>query len=254
MSDASFQNHTVGNQIIYNEDGYAVGVILDGDVYRLQGEVVIVGKDRGLGENLQVSVTDDATDFDTKRLQVEADIKPGATINIAASSALLAHVGDFLRDDGGDYDLVVNGATTPVEFTYEAPDDGYDVYLRELRLIVSCGGINFNGASFGKGAALANGLLIEVTVNDGSFYDLINVQINEDFLRFATSQGINLFSEFSAANDVLVASYQFSGREKLVSGSGDNVKITVRDNYTNFGLYGINYLTATFSGYREEEY
>jgi hypothetical protein len=255
MSDASFQDHAVGNQIIYNEDGYAVGVILDGDVYRLQGEVVIVGKDRGLGENLQVTVTDDATDFETKRLQVEADIKPGASISIAASSILSAHVSDFLRDSGGSEDLITNGSVTPVEFTFDADDaDGYDIYLREIRMIMSCGGISFDGDSFGKGSALTNGLLLEVTVNDGAFYEVINVQINEDVLRFATSQGINLFSEFASENDVLVASYQFSGREKLVAGSDDNVKITVRDNYTNVGLYAIRYLTATFSGYREEEY
>lgn len=225
-------------------------VILDGTVYRLQAESLIVGKTVGVGANKQVTVVDDATLSTTKRLQVEADIAPGATIGIAAAS-LVAHAGGFLTDSGGSEDLIVNGSGTPVEFTYEA-DPAEDIFLRELRVIMSCNGIGFDGDSFGKGHALTNGLLVEVTVNDGAFYDLINVKINEDMLRFATSQGINLFSEFSAATDVLVASYQFSGREKLVAGSSDELKITVRDNYTNVGLYGMMYLTATFSGYTED--
>jgi len=225
-------------------------VVLDGTVYRLQAESLIVGKTVGVGANKEVTVVDDATLATTKRLQVEADIAPGASIIIGAGS-LVSHRGGFLVDGGGSEDLIVNGSVTPVEFTFGAdPDD--DTFLRELRVIMTCGGIGFDGDSFGKGAALANGLLVEVTVNDGAFYDLINVQINEDMLRFATSQGINLFSEFSAATDVLVASYQFSGREKLVAGSADEVKITVRDNYTNVGLYGMKYLTATFSGYTED--
>lgn len=253
MSDIEFDDNVVGNQIIYNKDGYAIGVVLDGSVYRLQGESLIVGKKDGEGPNLEVSVTPDATDVDTNRLQVEADIKAGATISIAAQS-LVAHAGGFLVDSGGSEDLIVNGSVTPVEFTYDAQDaDGYDIFLREIRVIISCAGIGFDGNSFGKGSALSNGVLVEVTVNDGAFYDLINVKVNEDFLRFATSQGINLFSEFAGPGDVLVASYQFSGREKLAAGSDDNVKITVRDNYTNFGLFGISYFTATFSGYTEED-
>jgi hypothetical protein len=242
--------------ILYDENGNPVGVVLDGydTIYRIQAETVIVGKDPATGgPNEEVTVIDDSTNANIKRLQVEADIKPGATIGIGANT-LNSIVSRFLTDDGtdtGSEDMVVDGDPTPVTFTFPA-DATDDIFLNELRLVFSSTSMIFDGTKFSKSSALANGILIEATINDGTAVDLINVTINEDFLRFVTSSGINLFSEFSGTNDVLTASFQFSGREKLAAGSADEIKITIRDDFTNIGAYGVNYLTATFYGFMEE--
>jgi hypothetical protein len=243
----SFESRAQQNTILWDDSGNAVGVIIDGVIYRLQTQSTMVGKTAGAGANKEVSVVDDATSGTTKRLQVEADIKPGATIGIG-NTALNEEVVEFLTDDvtpTGSRDMIVNGAGTPVTFTFPA-DATADIFLSSLRIVMVAGTITFDGSSFMKGTALSNGVLIEATINDHTNVVIANIMVNEEMLHL---QG-NPFTELGAINDIVVATIPFSGREKLAAGTSDEIKITIRDNFTS-GAYAGVWFQATFNGFTE---
>lgn len=209
----SFGDKPVSQVVVYDKDGNPVGFLLDGLIYRLQ---------------------------------VEASIKPGSSINIGQSSTdpTLLSVQKVLN--GGSSNMRVNGSVTPVVFTVTA-DPTDDIALSELRFVLSSTSIVFDGISFGQIATLANGILVEITVNNGQFAQLANIKLNEHLLEFATTAGINVATEFSGTNDVLVASYALGGSMKLKAGTGDKINITIRDNIT---AVQFKYLEASVYGQR----
>jgi len=228
-------------RILYDENGNPVGVIQDGSVYRLQTAAALekwigstaptVGQ-KEMAASIPVTLATDQT-----------------VIAVILSSGGADVFSDFLEDSGDSEDMVIDGSGTPVEFVYSAhPTD--DIRVAELRVVISANSFTFGGANFGAGATLANGMLIEITVNDGTNIILSNVQQNEDFLRFVSTTGINLFMETGGTKDALVAAFSFGGQVKLVGGSSDEVKITIRDNIT-LPARQINYLTGTFYGFTE---
>lgn len=187
----------------------------------------------------------DDTSPAANRLQVQSSIKPGSSINVGAplpSDPSLIFT-SFLSN-GGSHDLLVNGSVTPVVFSVSA--DAYqDIVLNELRFVFSTDDMTFNGASFGPNIALTNGILVELTVNSGQSAELINVQINEDFLRFVGSQGINVLLNNTGPKDIYSGNFALGGSMILAAGSGDIVKVTIRDNLTSVKFH---YLTATLYG------
>lgn len=228
--------------ILFDSSGNEVAVILDNTIYRLETRGSLVGQDAGAGAEKKVSVLDDATSASTKRLQVEADIKPGAVIQVGSA------IDELLIDpltDGGSDNMVVDGSTTPVEFTFPA-DGTEDLILVELRLVMAAAEIQVSSAAFGKGGGiLANGVGVETTVNDGNNIVLMSVFRNEDFFRLT-----EVVSNFSGTNDIVAGSLRFGGRTRLVAGSSDEVKVTINDDLTA-GIRGIGYFNATLY-YRKE--
>ena len=57
---------------------------------------------------------------------------------------------------------------------------------------------------------------------------------NEDFVHFASPGG---FEWVVSSKDMLSAKYLVGGALKLTAASGDNVKITVRDDIDSAGIY-----------------
>lgn len=243
----SFEGRPQQNVILYDDAGNEVGVMLDGAIYRIQGENLLVGKAAGAGANKEVSVIDDATVSATKRLQVEADIKPGATIAIGAASLTERRV-QFLTDDGltsGSPDMIVDGSSTPVVFKFLA-HASEDTFLTQLKFVYSGSQIDFDGISFGKSTALTNGILIEAVVNGGNVIPIGNVKANEEWMHLNGA----VYTEFGGINVLLATSVLFSGREKLAAGTADMVRVTIRDNFTS-AIYGANWLQAMFFGFAE---
>jgi len=173
------------------------------------------------------------TDGSIKRLAVSA----------SAVSTLTSRV-DFLRSSwpAGPYTMVVNGSVTPVVFTYPA-DATYDINLVSLTFAFSTGNFDWNGAGFGDGASLANGVLIEIRVNNGTDITLGNAQLNEDFMRLSSFNAVTQ----AGTTDHLNAVFAFTGNMRLKAGTGDFIKVTVRDNLT-LAARDVKYLTATFKG------
>ena len=143
---------------------------------------------------------------------------------------------DFVRLSGSE-DLLVNG-TSPKEFTFPC-DASVDLQLEEIAFVMSALKINHNGDAFGQASALSNGLKLDLTINDGDTYEDIVIKINEDFIRLTVH---DLWQ--GGLTDVLSAKRLFGGEALLKGGTGDEVKVTVRDNLTSPSL-GAYYLTCT---------
>jgi len=234
--------------ILYDAAGNAVAVVLDNSIRRLETRSTLVGQQAGTGAEVKVTTIQDPVNATHKRLQVEADIKPGATISVVPATPdpdLI--VQQFLTDDGtpaGSHDMIVNGSVTPVVFSFPA-DPVNDILVSEIRFVFSVlGTISFDGSSFGKGSGLTNGILFDATINNGSTTTLAEIFLNEGWLRLI---GGTPFVDRNAANQVLAAAFQFGGRTLLKGGTSDEVRVTIRDNL-GLGALGVTYLTATFYG------
>lgn len=213
------------------------------DVVVIAGPVVISGDD-GAGDSKVPSVKDDATTPADKRLLVEADIKPGASV-ITVPQAVPSDVSLITRDfcrNGSSEDLLVDASPgSPDIFTFDA-DPTDDIILSELRMVITSDELKFDGQSFAKNSSLSNGVLIEV-ISDGNTVQLANLKLNEDFLSFPSVGGITV--ELGGSKDLLAAGYNLSGTV-LKAGTADKVKITVRDdvegsdaNYFVCAVYGV---------------
>ena len=226
--------------VLYDASGNPVSVFLDGAVYRIRSEGLIVGKTKGTGANKEVSVIDDPDTVATKRLQVEMAVKPGSVIGVtAAAPAAVNSIVTFLRN-GGSENMLVNGSVTPVSFTFGA-DATFDIIPTEIRLVLTAATLNWG--NFGKGGSiLTNGVVIDAEVDDGVPITLYTLTRNEGFMRMQEAN-----TEFNGASDLILGSIHFSGVERLVAGSTDFVRVTINDDLTAV-LRSLNYFTATFYG------
>lgn len=228
--------------VLYDASGNPVSVMLDGAVYRIRGESLLVGKAAGVGANKEVSVIDDPDVAATKRLQVEMAVKPGSVIGttVAAPSAKSAIAAPLLN--AASDNMVVDGSVAPVDFLYTAHAtlDTVPTYIR-VTMILSA----LNWGNFGKGGGvLTNGISLLVRLDGAVADSLLFLAIrNVDFLRAADG-----FTEFGAGSDVIAGSVYFSGAERILAGSSDHVTVRIADELDGV-LKGVEYLTGTLYGY-----
>lgn len=134
----------------------------------------------------------------------------------------------FVENSTGGIDLNVNGSITPVEFTVEA--DAYrSIQVNELRVALTCQDIIMDGGSFCSSPTLTNGVSIEVVSGDETFV-VFNIRQNEDWLFFNSPAGLTLNN--TGPKDLMSAGFYFGKSMILNSGSGDKVRVTIRDNLT----------------------
>ncbi len=159
------------------------------------------------------------------RLKVEADLAPGASVNTGQSSP--AQPSNLIRkeiDSSGSTDLSVDGSGTPVEFIFTGSSDA-NVRLSSIRFVMTANSTTTDGESFGPLKELANGLQIQTRISD-SVSEAGNLKITEDFLTLPTP---DLFLDRSGKKEVLASSFTFGGAVTLNSGSGEWIKVRVRD-------------------------
>ena len=175
---------------------------------------------------------------------VFASDQTALNVNVVSVSGVATLVTDYLQN-GVAYNMKVNGSVTHQVFTYNA-DPTKDISVYEIRFVFSAASFNWSGVGFGKNASsgLANGILVELIVNNGTLIVLNNIKINEDFLR---TFGEVPVIEAGGSTVVLVSSFRFGGSVPLKAGTADKVRVTIRDDLTG-GTLGVNYLTATFFG------
>ena len=224
--------------LLYDGLGNAVGVLLDGGIYRLQTESAV---SKWIGSTAPtVGQKASASSIPV----VIASDQPSVPVT-AGSANPTTVVSDFLKD-GGSEAMNVNGSVTPVNFDYNA-DPTNNILITSLRLVMTSGNVDFNGSNFGKGGgALTNGISVTAVVNGGTSITLASLKKNEDLLRL---QGRAL-TEFGGVNDVIQVSIEFSGRVLLEGGTSDRVRVIISDDLTS-AARDIKYLTATFFGVRE---
>ena len=210
---------------VVDNTGNVVGVVLDDTVYRFQTDSKIA---KGASSLVHLDAIDTTTGMG--RLKATIYTPDGDPVAFGATSSSLKN--DYVKN-GGSSNLLVDGSTTPVVFTYLA-DSTYDVSLQEIRFTMAANGITFGNGYFGATAGpLTNGLLVEI-VSDGSTITLFNIQRDEHFINFASPGGW----EWIVSNkDVMTSAYLIGGGVKLHAGTGDQVKITVRDDIDTCALY-----------------
>ena len=191
--------------------------------------LLTAGKD-STGSAQFIGAIEDSTG--SLRLQVEADLAPGATVISVDPSAGATNISLIVRgftENTGSTDMIVDGSSVPVIFVFNA-QTGSDIELTELRMLYVVDEILTDGQSFGDGdPELTNGVKIELT-SQGNIVELANLTLNEDFLIFPTRGG-TVF-ERTGAKDIIASSYILNNIT-LASGSSDNVSVTVRDNLTS---------------------
>lgn len=215
--------------ILYDADGHAVGVVLDGSIYRLQTASKI-GK--GSVDLVHLEALDVASGVG--RLKATLYSPEGEAIafgSVPSSAEAIAN--DFVKDGSSNTSLLANGSSTPVVYTYPADAD-HDVSLQEIKFVMASNSITFGNGYFGATSGpLTNGLLIEV-VSGGDAGTIANLRQDEDFVNLASPGG---FSWVVSSKDMLSSTYLVGGALKLIHGTSDMVRVTVRDNLSSCAVY-----------------
>ena len=96
---------------------------------------------------------------------------------------------EFLTEEGGTHDLGIDGSAVPVNFFIRSDVDN-DIYITKLNFIMGYGtaGRLYNFAD--SGVALPNGVEISYFDTEGTQTVIALVQVNYEFLRYATGTGI----------------------------------------------------------------
>ena len=214
--------------VLYDSSGNAVGIVLDGSVYRIQADAKIA-------KGASALVTLDAIDTDTGQGRLKStlytpDGDPIAFGSVAPNPESIKN--DFVRYSTSP-SLLVDGSVTPVEFAYNA-DATHDISIQEIGFVVASNSIAFGNGNFGAiGGPLSTGLLVQITAG-GNTGTISNLTRNECFVHFASPGG---FQWVVSSKDMLASNYLIGGGLKLKAGTADNVKITVRDDISSAGSY-----------------
>lgn len=224
----TLKTNTAGRveEILYDSAGNAVGVVLDGSVYRLQSDAKVA---KGASDLVHLDVID--TVAGKGRLKATLYTAAGSAVSFPASSADL--VNDFVKNGGSD-DLLVDGDPTSVEFTYLA-DATDDIAVEEIHFTLVSTLLTFGAGNFGSDSGpLTNGVLVQVTHNNGTVTTLYNLVENESFVNFATPGG---FQFINGTRDLISSLYAVEGALILKAGTSDKVSVTVRDDIDKAGNY-----------------
>lgn len=215
--------------ILFDAYGNEIGIILDGSVYRLQGDSKIA---KGANDLVHLEVLD--TSAGKGRLKSTLYSPDGEAVAFSSVSSNPESIKNaFVSDEFGNYSLLVDGSTTNQYFSYNA--DGYhDISLQEIKFVLSSNSITFGTGYFGgKSGPLSNGLLIEI-VAGGYTGTVANLVRNECFIHFSSPGGFNWVV---SSKDMMSATYVLGGALKLEAGSSDRVQISVRDDLSSAGIY-----------------
>jgi len=208
--------------VIYDAAGHPIGAVVDGSIYRMQADAKVA---KGSTDLVHLEVID--TVAGKGRLTATLLTPEGEVVALGAVPTNPESIkNDFVRETGTSPNLLVNGSSTPVVFTYGA-DSTYDISIQEMKFLLVSNAITFGSEYFGaKSGPLANGLLVEVVAggNTGIVYNLVQ---NESFVNFASPGG---FEWVVSSKDMMSSTWLVGGGLKLVHGTSDQVRVTVRDN------------------------
>lgn len=142
-----------------------------------------------------------------------------------------------LEDSGGSSDMVVDGSSTPVSYTFDA-NPSVDLVVVDLVIAFVPNVLKFKGSTFGAMPELTNGLEVSVTTG-GSKRVLGNIKLSEDWLFMG---GDCLIETGLGENDLLRLTIPFAGELTLKAGTSDKIEAIVRDDITSSGANSTKYL------------
>jgi hypothetical protein len=213
---------------LYDALGNALKIVQDGSDYLL-GVAAKAAKDSSGLVHLE------AVDVETGvgRLKATLYTPEGEVVAFGSVPADPTSIKNDFVKNAGSPSLLVDGSSTPVVFTYDA-DSTYDISLQELKFVLASNSITFGNDYFGATSGpLTNGLLVEV-VSNGNTGTVYNLTQNECFVHLASPGG---FQWVVSSKDMMSSAWLIGGGLKLVHGTSDKVRITVRDNISSAGVY-----------------
>lgn len=214
-------------EVLYDGSGNAVGVVLDGALYRLQVDGKIA---KGASSLVHAEAIDTVSGIG--RLTATLYSPDGDAVAFPTASSALKN--DFVRETGGSADLRVDGSVTEVDFTYAA-DSTYDVSIQEIKFTMVSNSITFGSDYFGSTSGpLTNGVCVTATVNGGTTVQIYDLHQNESFVNFASPGG---FEWVVSSKDLMASTYLIGGGLKLLAGTADNIKVCVRDDIDTCAVY-----------------
>ena len=215
-------------QYLVDSAGNLVGVVLDGSVYRLQTDSKVAKGASALGHLEGLDVSSGIVRLKSTLYSQDGDPIAFGSVAPNPENIKNAHV-----LNGGSDDLRVDGSTTPVAFTYGA-DATYDISILDVKFVLAANSITFGTNYFGsESGPLSNGVLVEVTSN-GNTGTVDTLKTNEDFVFFASPGGFNWIV---SSKDMIYSGWLVGGGLKLYAGTGDNIKVTIRDDLTSAGVF-----------------
>jgi len=150
-------------------------------------------------------------------------------------------VEDYVRNGSSD-DLLVDGSSTPVSFSYNA-DASKDIALNAITIALVSNTLSFGAENLGAVNALTNG--VEISIDQGGNSGVLAIiKQNEDFLHVATPGGFQLLF---ANKDVISAIISLGGGVVLEAGSSDKVTVKIQDDLSSAG----DYFRASVQGVKE---
>lgn len=146
--------------------------------------------------------------------------------------------------NSGASSMSVNGATTPVYFTY-APSSNEISYLECILFqIHDSGTTTFN--KFGAITALTNGITVQIK-SKGTEYAFANFKDNETIMMVFNTHGlITPTSGFIEQSDTYIGEVHFEYPIKLQGSTGDYIRFKVNDNLT-----AIDHIDSSIRYWRE---
>lgn len=145
----------------------------------------------------------------------------------------------FLTDDGlatGSNDMGIDGSTTVTDFFIPA-DNEDDRYVTELNFLIGYGG-SAQPYQFADGAALATGIRIFYTNEQGEKDIAISLKANQDLLRLRKTgvdtnwelRGINTLNDYGFFFTIDLTRFSPVYGIKLDAGSSQKLIVRIQDN------------------------
>jgi uncharacterized protein RhaS with RHS repeats len=225
--------------VVFDGSGNAIGVVLDGALYRFQVDAKVA---KGASALVHLDAID--TTSGQGRLKSTLYTPEGDPVTFGSIPPDPTSIQNAFVLNGSSDSLLVNGSGTPVVFSYDA-DATDDISVQELRFTLASNSITFGGGYFGATAGpLTNGLLVEITSN-GNTGTLATLKQNEDFVNFASPGG---FTWVVSSKDLMSSNLVVGGAFKLHAGTSDKIKVTVRDNISAAGVYFKGFVKGNLLG------
>lgn len=215
-------------QVLYDASGNAVGVVLDGAVYRLQSDSKVA---KGASDLVHLEVLD--TIAGIGRLKATLYTPEDEAVAFGSVPSNPESIKNEFVLNGSSSTLLVDGSGTPIVFSYDA-DLTHDISVQEVKFVMASNSITFGSNYFGAtGGPLTNGLLVEI-ISNGNVGTVHVLKQNEDFVNFSSPGG---FEWVVSSKDMMSSSFLVGGGLKLYAGTSDKIRVTVQDDIDSAGVY-----------------
>lgn len=226
--------------ILYDASGNSVAIAPGSSVAATQPASMIVGSDYGSSPTARAPKVDSAGNLFVQN----SDVGPSAATAANNLRTLLLN--------GTASSMIVNGSSTNAVYSWVPPTATSSYVVTAVNFVISAASVIMQGKYWlALSGGLTNGVLVQASAG-GTYSTLANLKINEDFLAYSYNPTISLIG----STDYIQA--RINLLQPIGVGSGDGVRVTIRDNLaTNnagglltSGTANVYYMVAYVEGIR----